>query len=85
MGFYKILKGGYILGVAKSNGNGNITEAEYNSISAAIRSQPVAPDGYQYRLTTELEWELSEIPVVNPTEEEISEAEALAILLGGVV
>ena len=49
-----------------------ITEAEYNHIKAIIDNRPTAPDGYGYRLTINLEWELYEIPPVEdePTEDE---------------
>lgn len=84
MGFLKIEKDGYILGLAKVDGQGNVSEAEYNALTEILRNAPTAPEGYQYRLTLGLEWELSEIPVTDPAEE-ISDAEALAILLGGAV
>lgn len=61
-----------------------ITEAEYNNILEIIRNKPTAPDGYGYRLTDALEWELYEIPVEDD-DPEISEAEALDIILGGAV
>ena len=47
-----------------------ITEAEYNHIKSIIDNRPTAPDGYGYRLTDSLEWELYELPI----EEEIVEA-----------
>ena len=62
-----------------------ITEAEYNRIKTIIDSRPVAPDGYGYRLTENLEWELYEVPVVEPMEEltEIEQkARAYDILMG---
>lgn len=37
-----------------------ITESEYNRILEIIRNKPNAPDGFAYRLTNELEWELYE-------------------------
>lgn len=61
-----------------------ITETEYNEILSIIRNKPNAPDGYGYRLTDALEWELYEIPVEDD-DPEISEAEALEIILGGAV
>lgn len=75
MAFYKIVKDGYILGVAKSDGEGNVTETEYNTVSEIIRNQPQAPDGYQYRLTTGLEWEMYELPPVEESETEATEAD----------
>lgn len=85
MEYKKIEKDGYILGLALVPKNGNITEEEYHKLTDMFHNMPTASDGYRYRLTAGLEWELSEIPVNDPAEEEISEAEALAILLGGAV
>lgn len=59
-----------------------ITEAEYNRILEIIRNRPTAPSGYGYRLTAELEWELYELPAAEE-DPELSEAEALDIILGG--
>ena len=85
MGFVKSETDGYILGVAQVSGNGNISESEYNAITETIRNMPTAPDGYQYHLTTGLEWELSEIPTIDETET-LSETEQKAfaydILMG---
>ena len=47
-----------------------ITEAEYNHIKTIIDSRPTASDGFGYRLTENLEWELYELPVVEEVEEE---------------
>ena len=49
-----------------------ITEAEYNHIKSIIDNRPTAPEGFDYRLTTELEWELYELP---PVEDEPIEVE----------
>lgn len=45
-----------------------ITEAEYNRIKSIIDNRPSAPEGYGYRLTHNLEWELYELPVEEPSE-----------------
>ena len=58
--------------LSKSNVTGDcywhgnkITETEYDSILRIIRNKPVAPDGYDYRLTADLEWEIYEVPVID--------------------
>ena len=51
-----------------------ITEAEYNRIKSIIDNRPTAPEGFAYRLTKELEWELYEMPT-NEEEEEEATAE----------
>lgn len=82
--FYKVVDNGYIVGVG-TNGNDSaaaITEAEYNEILSAIQTAPKAPDGYQYKLRADnLEWELVEMP--EPEDDELSDSEALDIILGG--
>ena len=62
----------------------SITMEEYDYIQNLICNKPTAPDGYGYKLTDSLEWELYEIPVEDD-DPEISEAEALDIILGGAV
>ena len=39
-----------------------ITESQYNEILSMLHNKPTAPDGYAYRLTESLEWELYELP-----------------------
>lgn len=46
-----------------------ITETQYNEILSMLHNRPTAPDGFAYRLTANLEWELYELPV----EEEVIE------------
>ena len=73
--FYKYIKDKYIIGVGIGSGGEEITEQEYNSILDKINNRPEAPEGYSYRLTTSLEWELCEVPKTEPTAEEIIESE----------
>ena len=64
--YAKIIIDGYV--AALSDGGGEpITETEYNEILSAVRSRPTAPEGYQYILRADtLEWELAELPPVEP-------------------
>lgn len=84
MRYYKIVDNNHILAIGTGNGGEEITETQYNEILSVLRNRPTAPDGYGYRLTAELEWELYELPIAEETDE-ISEAEALEILLGGAI
>lgn len=69
--FYKYINDKYIVGVGTGAGIGaEITEDEYNEILDKINNRPEAPDGYSYRLTTTMEWELCEVPKIEPTSEE---------------
>ena len=61
---------GYIKSVLHNTTEGNITETEYLVIMEAIKNKPSAPNGYDYRLTTSLKWELYELPIPNDEEEE---------------
>lgn len=40
-----------------------ITAEKYNEIMEMLRNRPTAPEGYAYRLTENLEWELYEQPI----------------------
>lgn len=67
---YKYINNGYIIGVGTGAGAGEpITEDEYNKILDKINNRPTAPEGFTYRLTTALEWELAELPPIENNEE----------------
>lgn len=73
--FYKYIDDKFIIGVGTGAGSEEISEQEYNAILDKINNRPEAPEGYSYRLTTSLEWELCEVPKIEPTAEEIIETE----------
>ena len=73
--FYKYINDKYIIGVGTGAGSEEISEQEYNTILDKINNRPEAPEGYSYRLTTAMEWELCEVPKNEPTAEEIIEIE----------
>lgn len=61
---------GYIIGLSIGAGTGDeITEDEYNTILNKINNRPTAPEGFTYRLTTALDWELCELPPLENNEE----------------
>ena len=80
MRFFKIERDGYIPQIGIDCGGIEITEDEYNEILSVIDARPTPPDGYDYRLKTDLTWELFELP---PEPDDVDDAEALDILLGG--
>ena len=49
---------GYIVSIVHDGG----TAEAYPHIEEALRARPTAPVGYDYRLTTSLEWELYRLP-----------------------
>ena len=75
---------GALLSIGTGPGGTEITETEYNDIMAIIQNRPSA-DGKGYRLKTDLTWEEYDLPPEpEPSDEdELSDAEALNILLGG--
>lgn len=86
MSFYKNIYGGYIESLSNGFGQKQITEEEYTSILSIIRSAPSAPDGCTYMLRADtLEWELVENPPEpEPSvDDDVDDAEAMSILLGG--
>ena len=86
MNYYLITENGYIKRIELSNCSSgqNITETEYNEITAIIQNRPTA-EGKGYRLKADLTWEEYDLPLVpEPSDDdEISTDEALNILLGG--
>ena len=73
--FYKYINDRYIIGVGIGTDGEEITEQEYNALLDKINNRPEAPEGHSYRLTTAMEWELCEVPKIEPTAEEIIESE----------
>lgn len=85
MRYYKILTDNRPSVIGEGEGGIEITEAEYNHIKAIIDNRPTATDGFGYRLTDELEWELYELPPAEPEEMTETEEKALAYdILTGV-
>ena len=68
--FYKYINDKYIIGVGTGSGSEEISEQEYNAILDKINNRPEAPEGYSYRLTTAMEWELCKLPPIVATNDE---------------
>lgn len=83
MRYYKEIENGYITSIGQGFDGVEITEEEYKNILAIIQNRPIADVGYDYRLKEDLTWELVEVEVIDTSEEEITDEEALAIILGG--
>lgn len=67
--FYKYINNKFVIGVGTGSGDEEITEDEYNEILDKINNRPTAPEGFTYRLTTALEWELCEMPPIENNED----------------
>ena len=87
----KVIVSDYIIALTTGNIGIEITEAEYNEILDLIRNKPQAESGFDYRLKSNLTWELYELPQIEEpqayTEEQLStmtnaELEAVCAELG---
>lgn len=83
MRYYKYTAEGYIVSIGTGGMGTKITEDEYNTILSVIRAKPKATETTDYRLREDLTWEAYEIEPPEQEPEEIDEAEALSIILGG--
>ena len=86
MRYYKQISNGGLFAIGIGNKGGEeITADQYDEILTMLRNRPTAPEGYGYRLTESLEWELYELPLVEEVEEdpELSDSEVLSIIVNG--
>ena len=70
----------YVASSTEIAGAEAVSQQEYGRVKAIVDQRPVPPDGYGYRLTADLTWELYELPADDP---ELTAEEALDIILGG--
>ena len=56
------INNGYIISIMHGSKESNISDAEYQAITDKVNRKPTPPDGYDYRLTVDLEWEMFELP-----------------------
>ena len=84
MKYFRNIQDNYIAALSTGSGGEEITQEEYEHVLSLVRSCPKADTGYQYRLRTDLTWELVGMPPED-TDPEISESVALDIILGGAV
>lgn len=81
MRYYKVTDGDFIDAVGIGQGNTEITREEYLQILSVIKERPTDPAGQTYRLSTALEWQLTELSV--DQDPEITDSAALSIIMGG--
>lgn len=65
MRYYKNIDGDYLVSIGTGSGGEEITKEEYENLLSIIRNRPTPEEGYDYRLRTDLTWELVEAPVVD--------------------
>lgn len=71
----------YMASKSEVSGADVISKEEYERIKAIVNQRPMPPDGYGYRLTADLSWELYELP--KEADPELTAEEALNIITGG--
>jgi len=81
--YYKQTDDVYILAVGVGAGGMEISADEYSEILSIIQNRPAA-EGKGYRLKSDLTWEAYDLPPEpEPSDEdELSDAEALNVILG---
>lgn len=82
--YYKNLDGDYITGIGTGLGDVEITQEEYENILSVIRNRPTPDPGYDYKLRTDMTWELVEAPVVDDDAEATDEDYIAALAELGV-
>lgn len=82
--YYKQTSDNYIIAIGTGAGGTEVTKVEYDEIMAIIQNRPSA-GGKGYRLKTDLTWEEYDLPSEHEPsdEDELSDTQALNILLGG--
>lgn len=84
MRYYKIISNGYVLVIGTGAAGEEITKNEYDEMMSVIDNRPAAPDGYAYRLTEKLEWELAKTETPDIGEEATAEDYQAALAEMGV-
>lgn len=84
MRYNKQIYDNYVMTIGTGAGGEEITEDEYNAILTVVRARPSEP-GKGYRLKTNLTWEAYDLPPEpEPSDDdELTDAEALDMILGG--
>lgn len=73
--YFKNIEDDYIVSISTGTGAEEIEQEEYDNIISVIRSRPTPEVGYDYKLRTDLTWELIEVEVIPEDEVEISDDE----------
>lgn len=73
--YYEQSQDGYIVLFGVGSYGQSISEERYNDLLEAVKNKPLSPEGYEYRLNTDLNWELCEF-CIEDTDDEAAEATA---------
>lgn len=85
MKYYKNIDENYLQSVSFGTGQIEVTQEEFENLLSIIRAKPMDIGRKIWRLSVNLTWELYELPPEpEPSDsDELTDAEALDILLGG--
>lgn len=87
MKYYKNIDEDYLQSVSIGTGQIEVTQEEFENLLSIIRAKPMDIGRKIWRLSVNLTWELYELPPEPEPEpsdsDELTDAEALDILLGG--
>lgn len=85
MKYYKNIDEDYLQSVSIGTGQIEVTQEEFENLLSVIRAKPMDIGRKIWRLSVNLTWELHELPPEpEPSDnDELTDAEALDILLGG--
>lgn len=69
MKYFKNIENNYITAIGTGYGDVVITKEEYENILYIVRNRPIPEAGFNYKLRTDLTWDLVEEPIVIEDEE----------------
>ena len=81
--YYKTVEDGYLVGIGVGAGGAEITREEYGRIEAVIAAKPTPPEGCDYLLREDLQWQSVALPESGEAEDApLDPAEALELICG---
>lgn len=78
--YFKNVENDYLVSISTGAGAEEITKEEYENIKSVIHNRPTPEAGYDYRLRTDLTWELIDIEIIPEDEMEISNQEFMDMI-----
>ena len=84
MNYFIVKDGAYVvgIGITENNVRNPISRDDADKIRNTLIGKPNPPEGFDYRLKTDLTWELYELPPEDP-DPYLTAEEALDTILGG--
>lgn len=80
--YYKLVEDGYLTGIGTGAGGTEISEKEFGQLEAVIAAKPTPPEGRDYVLREDLQWQLCDLPETGAEDAPLDPAEALELICG---